>query len=127
MKRLRFLIPLTVAALIAVFAFAPASYAACPAQQAYSNSGGNSQVDVNGASQGSDCKNIAGVDNGNGPGASANTPQQAANTPGTSNNTDASGSLPFTGLDLAMVVGAGLLLTGLGVTLRRISTQRPGH
>ena len=34
------------------------------------------------------------------------------------------GSLPFTGLDLALVVGAGLLLLLMGAELRRRATKR---
>lgn len=126
MKRLRILIPLSVTALIALFAFAPASYAACASQAGYAAPGGNSQMDVSGASNGSNCnKGVAGVENGNGPtsNVSSSAPQQAAATPSASSGS----SLPFTGLDLTMVLVAGLVLTGLGVTLRRIATHRPTH
>jgi hypothetical protein len=34
------------------------------------------------------------------------------------------GSLPFTGLDLALIVGGGLLLLIAGVALRRVSARR---
>jgi hypothetical protein len=34
------------------------------------------------------------------------------------------GALPFTGLDLALIVGAGLLLVIAGVAIRRVSTGR---
>jgi len=34
------------------------------------------------------------------------------------------GSLPFTGLDLALIVGGGLLLVIAGVALRRVSARR---
>lgn len=33
------------------------------------------------------------------------------------------GQLPFTGLDLAFIVGAGLLLVVVGVTLRRLNRR----
>jgi hypothetical protein len=36
------------------------------------------------------------------------------------------GSLPFTGLDVALLAGAGLLLVGAGLGMRRL-TQAPGH
>jgi hypothetical protein len=35
------------------------------------------------------------------------------------------GSLPFTGLDLALIVGGGLVLVLAGVSLRRIASRRP--
>lgn len=34
------------------------------------------------------------------------------------------GSLPFTGLDLALIVGGGLLLVLAGVSLRRVAARR---
>lgn len=37
-----------------------------------------------------------------------------------------SGSLPFTGLDVALLAGAGLLLAGAGVAMRRV-TRAPGQ
>jgi len=36
----------------------------------------------------------------------------------------ASGSLPFTGLDLMLLVGAGVLLLAAGLTLRRVGRAR---
>jgi hypothetical protein len=38
--------------------------------------------------------------------------------------TNTIGSLPFTGLDLALIVGAGLVLLIAGLALRRISARR---
>jgi len=38
--------------------------------------------------------------------------------------TTSSGSLPFTGLDLGIVLGAGVLLLGSGLVLRRLSGSR---
>jgi hypothetical protein len=35
-----------------------------------------------------------------------------------------SGSLPFTGLDLVLVIGAGLLLVAAGFTMRRLSRAK---
>jgi hypothetical protein len=37
---------------------------------------------------------------------------------------DGSGSLPFTGLDLLLLVGAGILLLAAGMTLRRVGRVR---
>ena len=36
-------------------------------------------------------------------------------------NSGSGGDLPFTGLDLALVIGAGALLLGLGVGMRRLT------
>jgi hypothetical protein len=35
------------------------------------------------------------------------------------------GSLPFTGLDLALIVGGGLVLVIAGVSIRRLAARRP--
>lgn len=43
-----------------------------------------------------------------------------ANTPTGGNNSQV-GSLPFTGMDLAIVAGVALLLTGTGLALHRLS------
>jgi hypothetical protein len=37
---------------------------------------------------------------------------------------DTLGNLPFTGLDLALIVGAGLLLVIAGVSIRRVASRR---
>ena len=36
------------------------------------------------------------------------------------------GTLPFTGLDLALVAGGGVLLVGTGASLRRLTRKNPG-
>lgn len=41
-----------------------------------------------------------------------------------SGGADTLGSLPFTGLDLALIVGAGLLLLIVGFSLRRFAARR---
>ena len=38
--------------------------------------------------------------------------------------TNTLGSLPFTGLDLALIVGGGLLLVIAGVSIRRVANRR---
>jgi hypothetical protein len=38
--------------------------------------------------------------------------------------TNTLGSLPFTGLDLALIVGGGLVLVLAGVSLRRVASRR---
>ena len=60
-------------------------------------------------------------DPGSDPGASAGS--QSAGDPGGGLESNI-GSLPFTGLDLLIVVGVALLLTGTGLALRRLSTPR---
>jgi hypothetical protein len=59
---------------------------------------------------------LGGTANGSGPGSS---PSVAA-TP-TGGNGGQIGSLPFTGMDLAIVAGVALLLTGTGLALHRLS------
>lgn len=39
---------------------------------------------------------------------------------------DGSGSLPFTGLDVALLAGAGLVLAGAGIAMRRV-TRAPNQ
>ena len=39
--------------------------------------------------------------------------------------TSSGGTLPFTGLDLAFIAGGGLLLVGMGVSLRRLTRKHP--
>ena len=81
---------------------APSAFAQTSAQKGYSKPGGivQTQVDNGGG--------------GNNPGGSTSTPE--ATTP-----ERASGKLPFTGLDLVLVVAAGGLLLGLGLGMRRLS------
>lgn len=38
-----------------------------------------------------------------------------------------SGSLPFTGLDLGFLSAAGVVLLGMGVSLRRVTRKQPGN
>lgn len=59
---------------------------------------------------------------GSGGGApSAGAPVAAASTGPTG---EASGTLPFTGMDLAVVAGIALLMIGAGVTLRKLAEPR---
>jgi hypothetical protein len=85
--------------LVAAPAFAQSS-----AQQGYSKPGGAVQTQL---------QNGGG---GNSPGASTSTPAAAKVT-----QAKASGKLPFTGLDLVLVVGAGGVLLALGLGMRRLS------
>lgn len=59
--------------------------------------------------------NVAGANEGNGGAPQAQTVAAA--------NGDDGGSLPFTGLELGLMLGAGVLLLGTGVMLRQIRTQ----
>jgi len=43
---------------------------------------------------------------------------------GVQGTSDTLGSLPFTGLDLALIVGGGLLLVLAGLSLRRVANRR---
>ena len=54
-----------------------------------------------------------GVTAGSGPAAPVATPTATGDV--------ASGSLPFTGLDLALIAAGGLMLVGLGFAMRRVS------
>jgi hypothetical protein len=52
--------------------------------------------------------------------------QDTGSGTGASAGDSGSGSLPFTGLDVALLAGAGLLLAGAGFTMRRI-TRAPNQ
>ncbi len=80
---------------VAALAVSSAAYAGS-AQSTYGGSGGNTQTDVQGGA--SDPR-----------GASANT---------------TGGGLPFTGLDLTLMLGGGLVLIASGVTLGRLMVRQ---
>jgi hypothetical protein len=82
---------------------APAAYGETSAQQGYSKPGGIVQTQLE---NGTD--NIP-------PGAVTET------TTVSSAKSNSGGSLPFTGLDLVLVVAAGGILVGLGLAMRRLS------
>ena len=82
---------------------APSAYAVSSAEQGYSKPGGIVQTQL---------ENSGG--SGNNPGAVVSTPERATTA-------KSSGKLPFTGLDLVLVVGAGGLLLGLGLAMRRLT------
>jgi hypothetical protein len=81
---------------------APSAFAASSAQQGYSKPGGAVQTKI---------------DNGGG----GNQPGDVVQTPESVTQTKSSGKLPFTGLDLVLVVGAGGLLLALGLGMRRLT------
>ena len=107
------------AALLAVSAMlAPASafaQGAGPAQDGYDDGIGpqiQEQIDQSGPNDSPGPSTAPGND--------ASTPTAAVATE------DSSGELPFTGFDLALVLGAGVLLLGLGFGMRKL-TQPSGE
>lgn len=79
---------------------APSAFGQSSAQQGYSKPGGIVETQLD--------------NGGNSPGSVVSTPEQV--TPKKS-----SGKLPFTGLDLVLVVAAGGILLTLGLGMRRLS------
>jgi hypothetical protein len=63
--------------------------------------------------------NVAGVNQGGGPTSSTEAPAPVA----TASSPSSSGILPFTGLELALMFGAGVVLLGTGIALRRARTH----
>jgi hypothetical protein len=86
---------------------APAALAQSPTVQGYSQPGGTIQQQINTTTQPAPAATVT---------PKAQTQPIAATTKSTS-----SGKLPFTGLDIALVLAAGAVLTGLGFGLRRIT------
>jgi hypothetical protein len=83
---------------------APSAFAQTSAQQGYSTPGGTVQTQI---------------DNGGGGG---RIPASVVSTPESATQAKSSGkSLPFTGLDLVLVVAAGGLLLALGLGMRRLT------
>lgn len=62
-----------------------------------------------------------GVLGSNTSGGSGSSPSVAGTPTGGNGNGSQIGSLPFTGMDLAIVAGVALLLTGTGLALHRLS------
>ncbi|MEA2411116.1 MAG: hypothetical protein QOC77_1677 [Thermoleophilaceae bacterium] len=75
------------------------------AQSGYSKPGGIVETQIQNGGGG-----------GNNPGSVVSTPERA-----TQAKSNSSGTLPFTGLDLVLVVAAGGLLLGLGLGMRRLT------
>jgi hypothetical protein len=90
-----------------VLCAAPA-LATTAAQEAYAPSGGAEQAAVQ-----------SGVSGGRAP--SPNASSSAASTAASSSRPAPNGALPFTGLDVAMLVGGGVLLVVLGVGMLRLT------
>ena len=87
---------------------APA-FAITTAQEAYAPSGGAEQAAVQ-----------SGVSGGKAPSPNSSS-SAAASTAASSSRPAPNGALPFTGLDVAMLVGMGVLLVVLGVGMLRIT------
>jgi hypothetical protein len=89
----------------AMLALPGSAFAASSSESAYNQPGGTvqDQIETRPASS-----------TGTTPSAAVTTPAQA--------NSDDGGKLPFTGLDLALVVGAGGILLLLGFGIRRFTT-----
>lgn len=94
------------AAALLLAAVVPA-YAADSTGEGYRDQAGQVQEQVSG---------VGSSRNGNGGGGDGNTGPTT-----TSGNDD--GTLPFTGLDTALILMTGLVLAGLGLGLRRVSRQ----
>jgi hypothetical protein len=83
---------------------APPAFGVTSAQSGYSKPGGIVETQI---------QNSGGGDN---PGSVVSTPERA-----TEAKTQSTGTLPFTGLDLVLIVAAGGLLLGLGLGMRRLT------
>jgi hypothetical protein len=81
---------------------APPAFGVTSAQQGYSKPGGIVETQIQ---------------NGGG----GNSPGDVVSTPERATEAKSSGKLPFTGLDLVLVVAAGGLLLGLGLGMRRLT------
>ena len=81
---------------------APSAFAQSSAQKGYSKPGGIVQTQI---------------DNGGGD----NQPGDVVSQPEAVTQTKSSGKLPFTGLDLVLVVAAGGLLLAMGLGMRRLT------
>jgi hypothetical protein len=84
---------------------APPAFGVTSAQSGYSKPGGIVETQIQNSGGGG----------GDNPGSVVSTPERATQA---KNN---GGSLPFTGLDLVLVVAAGGLLLGLGLGMRRLT------
>ena len=87
-----------------LFAASPA-FGVTSAQSGYSKPGGIVETQIQNGGGG-----------GHNPGSVVSTPEHA-----TEAKVQSTGTLPFTGLDLVLVVAAGGLLLGLGLAMRRLT------
>jgi hypothetical protein len=102
-NRAQRLAPLTVLAVVALLALAPAALAQSSSAGTYAGQGGGAAGAVA----------DPGADPGGDPGASASV--------------DPGGSLPFTGLDLVLAAGGGVALLAIGASMAHVLRRRtPG-
>jgi hypothetical protein len=92
---------ITVLAALAVLSFATVAYGQ-PSVDGYSDEAGQIQTQVD-------------------PSGGGGTPPSGTVTPTSATPADSGGSLPFTGLDVALLVGAGGLLVAAGFGMRRLT------
>lgn len=103
---------------VAMLLFAPSAFAQTSAQNGYSTPGGVVQTQVTPpASTTAPATTAPSVTTQSSP-ATATTPKAA---PVATTEAKTSGKLPFTGLDLALVVIAGAVLLAIGLGIRRLS------
>jgi hypothetical protein len=91
----------------ALLAFAPAAFAQSSAQNGYSAPGGVVQTQLNNSGPSSSNSQAA--------------PAAQSSAPAATTTTRSSGKLPFTGLDIALIVAAGGVLLAMGFGIRRLS------
>lgn len=104
-------------ALVALaLAATPAAFAQS-SRDGYINPGGTINERVQGGDPASETRSDSGSDSSSSPGATS------SNNGGSdgSGNGDGDSTLPFTGSDLGLLAGGGLLLLGLGVGMRRLT------
>ena len=93
----------------ALLAFAPAAFAQSSAQNGYSAPGGVVQTQLNNSGPPSNSNH------------SNPAPAAQTNAPAATTEAKSSGKLPFTGLDIALIVAAGGVLLAMGFGIRRLS------
>jgi len=104
------LIAFVIPVLVALTVLAAPSFAAGTSQEGYTIPGGTIQVDLQ--ESGKTPASTTPKDQGSEPLVSQTTRSAKAN------------QLPFTGLDVALLLGAGVLLLGTGVALSRLTRLR---
>jgi hypothetical protein len=109
-------VPLTslFAVLVMALVLAAPAFAQTATQDGYSGVAGQVQAQVDEESSAPVAVTATDSGGGGGGGSTASTA-----------STGSTGSLPFTGLDVALLAGAGLLLAGAGLGMRRL-TRAPG-